>query len=131
MDHSGRGFILLKLIDDQQHTQHQALFPGSRPAFRLWQYVLQTMAGPGERGMNLGISDSEYELSYICALALGSAGFLSSMEWLCIEQTKMAENSNTTLFDNEFCTINDGKPFSETTWLTCARLVRDKIVGPT
>ena len=46
---------------------------------------LQTMAGPGERGMNLGISDSEYELSYICALALGSAGFLSSMEWLCIE----------------------------------------------
>ena len=35
-------------------------------------YVLQTMAGPGERGFNLGISDSEYELSYISALAVAS-----------------------------------------------------------
>ena len=36
------------------------------------------MAGPGERDLNLGISDSEYKLSYICALATGSTGFRSS-----------------------------------------------------
>ena len=67
-----------------------SLFPGSRPAFRRWQYVLQTMAGPGEWGLNLGVSDSKCELSYICALAAGSVGFcssgyaLSDLKWLKI-----------------------------------------------
>ena len=41
----------------------------------------------------------------------------------------MAENPNTTLFDNEICTMNDGKLFSETARLicttSCARLVCD------
>ena len=57
----------------------------SRPAFRRWQYVLQTIVGTGERGFNTVISDSAYELSYICALAAGSTDFHSSKEWLCIE----------------------------------------------
>ena len=61
------------------------------------------------------ISDSIYELSYICALATGSTGFRSSEEWLYMHQvTKMAENSNATLFVNEIYTMNDGQPFLET-----------------
>ena len=56
----------------------------SRPAFRRWQYVLQTIVGTGERGFNTVISDSAYELSYTCALTAGSTDFRSSKEWLCI-----------------------------------------------
>ena len=97
-----------------------SLFPRSRPAFRRWQYVLQTMAGPGERSLKLGISDSEYELSYICALGAGSAGFCSS--GYASSKLKWLKGPNTMLFDNEICTMNDGKPFSETARLTSSHV---------
>ena len=82
------------------------------------------MVGAGERGFNIVISDSAYEVSYICALATGTAR--SSKEWLCIKETKMAENPNTMLFVNEICMMKDGQPFLETARLTssyvCIRL---------
>ena len=42
-------------------------------------------------------------------MSFRSSGYASSI---------MAENPNTALFDNEICTMNDGKPFSETARLT-------------
>ena len=75
-----------------------SLFPGSRSTFRRWQYVLQTMAGPGERGLNLAISDSEYELSYICALAVSVRAFFPVWNGYASSKLKMAENPITTFF---------------------------------
>ena len=68
------------------------------------------------------ISDSAYELSYICALTLLSmplAAFVpvrndyasSKLKWLKILTQRF-------LIVNEIYRMNDGQPFSEMTWLT-------------
>ena len=56
-------------------------FPTSFPSL-----AIRTASDGGAWGTRLTvISDTAYELSYICALATGSMGFRSSKEQLCIE----------------------------------------------
>ena len=61
-----------------------SLVPRFSPSFLL--LAIRTANDGGAWGTRLTvISDSAYELSYICALATGSTGVRSSKEWLCIE----------------------------------------------